>query len=178
MPARLLLAVDGVVSDAASDGSLLYIVEFDDGERLTDVREDELHRLKYQPKQMPSKINEPLDVDEALSGPRAIKVNDRLRIWWEEDKCYDGVVSECSTLLGVDCRPTLAFRVLYDDGDDFRHVLGDYPLEKLTQTTRRPEPLRLTRVTPRELQGKRTRAADPAKGEVKVEPETKAPRRA
>ena len=40
------MAVDGVVSDAASDGSLLYIVEFDDGERLTDVREDELHDLQ------------------------------------------------------------------------------------------------------------------------------------
>ena len=61
-------------------------------------------------------------------------------------------------------------------------ILGDYPLEKLTQTTRRPEPLRLTRVTPRELSGKRTRAADSVKGTtegggVRDSP-SKAPRRA
>ena len=37
------------------------------------------------------------------------------------------------------------------------HVLGDFPLEKLSCTSRRPEPLRHTRVTPRALCGKRTR---------------------
>ena len=30
----------------------------------------------------------------------------------------DGSVTEVADRLGVDCRPTLAFRVLYDDGDD------------------------------------------------------------
>ena len=111
---------------------------------------------------MPSKIQEPLSIDDALKGPWAIKVNDRLRVWWREDKCYDGVVTECTTMIGVDCRPTLAFRMAYDDGDDFRHVLGDFPLEKLTKMTKRPEPARHTRVTPKELAGKRTRDAAPA----------------
>jgi hypothetical protein len=155
--ADAMVAVDGVVS-AGADQPLLYAVAFDDGERLTDVREEELTRLKYQPKNMPSRIHEPLSYEDALRGPKAIKVHDRLRVWWEEKRGYEGVVTECSTLLGVDCRPTLAFRVAYDDGDDIRHVLGDYPLEKLTQITKRPEPLRHTRVTPRELSGKRTRA--------------------
>lgn len=157
---RACARVDGVVRGGGGH-PLQYIVEFDDGERLSDIREDELTRLRYQPKQMPSRITELLSIDAALKGPRAIKVHDRLRVWWQEDQCYDGVVTECASLLGVDCKPTLAFRVAYDDGDDLRHVFGDFPLEKLTQTTKRPEPLRhtrVTRVTPRELCGKRTRA--------------------
>ena len=46
-------------------------------------------------------------------------------MWWAAGTSYDGVVTEVTSLLGVDCRPTLAFRVAYDDGDDYRHVLGD-----------------------------------------------------
>lgn len=148
-------------------GPLLYTVEFDDGERLSDLTDEELTRLKSHPKAMPTSIQEELPYEAALKGPRAIKVDDRVRIWWQSDHCYDGVVTECETLLGVDCRPTLSFRVAYDDGDDHRHVLGDFPLEKLKQSTKRPEPGRVTRVTPRELSGKRTRdlaasAAPPA----------------
>ena len=90
---------------------------------------------------------------------------DRLRIWWEEDTPYEGTVTECATQLGVDCKLTLAFRVAYDDGDDVRHVLGDYPLEKLNgKGPSRPEPTRHTRVTPKDesslMGGKRTRGGE------------------
>lgn len=93
-------------------------------------------------------------------GDACSQVDDRLRVWWEEDKWYDGVVTECVTQLDVDCRPTLAFRVAYDDGDDRRHLLDDYPLEKLNGAAARSEPLRHTRVTPRAMCGKRTRTAE------------------
>ena len=148
---------DVIIGSTPTDEPLLYTVEFDDGEHHNDIREEEIEKLRYQPKPMPEKIQEPLTFEQAMSGPKAIKVGDRLRLWWEEDQAYEGTVTELESLLGRDCKPTISFRVAYDDGDDQRHVLGDFPLEKLTKDTKRPEPLRHTRVTPKELSGKRTR---------------------
>ena len=93
-------------------------VEFDDGEHHNDIREEEIEKLRYQPKPMPEKILEPLTFEQAMSGPKAIKVGDRLRLWWEEDQAYEGTVTELESLLGRDCKPTISFRVAYDDGDD------------------------------------------------------------
>ena len=39
----------------------------------------------------------------ALRGPLALKVGERLRVWWEPRKKYDGVVIELHHLLGSDC---------------------------------------------------------------------------
>ena len=146
--------------DGKEDGNegteLLYVVSFDDGEVLRDVRDEELTRLSFQ-QTMPKEITDQLLYEAALSGPRALKVGDRLRVWWE-DTCYEGTVTECTPQLGVDCRPTLALRIAYDDGDDQRHMLDDFPLEKISKDTVRAEPQRHTRVTPKELTGKRTRS--------------------
>jgi len=142
---------------------LLYVVEFDDGERHSDIAEEELTRLKWEGASMPlSTTGEAVTFLTALRGPQAVKAGDRLRVWWEPLKCYDGVVIEVHHHMGPDCRPTIAFRVAYDDGDVCRHFIGDFPLEKLPadpeRSRRRPkdakqeasprlEPLRTTRVS-------------------------------
>jgi len=167
----------GTVTAVQGDGGpprhrLTYAVEFDDGEILRDLKEEEMTKLGWEPPDPNVEPGELLAVEEAMKGPKAIKVDDRVRVWWEENEWYDGLVTEVQTKLGVNCRPTLAFRVLYDDGDDFRHTLGDYPLEKLTNRkggkvrAERPEPMRLTRVTPKDAVtgSKRTRSSEQTEG--------------
>jgi len=130
--------VDGLTRDADGATPLIYTVSFDDGERLTDISEDEMTRLTWQGgSTKPAGMSgEALSASDALRGPKALKVNDRLRVWWHVGKCYDGVVLETNTLLDSDCQPSLAFRVAYDDGDVIRHMLGDFPFEKLPHSTR------------------------------------------
>lgn len=169
-----------VMRDPTAGGKPVYAVEFDDGERHEDVVEEEMTKLSkkdeaelWQPPPPPDPNVRPIELltpEEALGpGPKMIKVDDRLRVWWEDTEWYDGTVTEVEKRLGVDCKPTVAYRVVYDDGDDFTHVLGDYPLERLPQqqsSKERPEPMRRTRVTPAGLGpdassgSKRTRTSD------------------
>ena len=107
------------------------------GERIIDITEDEISRLQWEGGAYPPHALAPGVVHASLlSGPNRMKVKDRLRVWWHEGRSYDGEVVEVSRLLGADCKPTLTFRVHYDDGDELRHVLGDFPIEALPRGPR------------------------------------------
>ena len=77
---------------------------FDDGERLTDVRESELTRVRYKSSApAPPRLKAPLSVQEAKHGPDALQLGERLRVWWRFDAAYCGVVSELTTLIDAEC---------------------------------------------------------------------------
>ena len=84
---------------------------------LSQITEEELTRLKWEGASMPLSTagkrrhrhgamvetrdsvpcvcaGEAVTFLTALRGPQAVKAGDRLRVWWEPRKCYDGVVIE------------------------------------------------------------------------------------